>query len=65
MGQDLSQLAASGRHTPIQGALPALVAVLPWGSSFIPGAQGLGSYSFSRVHLIMVSGDRYRNMSLA
>lgn len=65
VGQDVSQLAASGRHTPIQGVLPALVAVLPWGSSFIPGAQGLGSYSFSRVHLIMVSGDRYRNMSLA
>lgn len=41
------------------------MAMLPWGSSFIPGAQGLGSYSLSRVHLIMVSGDRYRKMSLA
>lgn len=66
MGQeDVSQLTASGSYTPLQGALSALVAMLPLGSSFIPGAQELGSYSFSRVHLIMVSGDRYRKMSLA
>lgn len=31
VGQDASQLLASGRHTPIQGTLAALVAVLPWG----------------------------------
>lgn len=43
VGQGVSQLMASGSHTPTQGALAALVAMLPWGSSFIPGAQGLGS----------------------
>lgn len=29
------------------------------------GAAAPSPYSFSRVHLIMVSGERYRKMSLA
>lgn len=40
---DVSQLVASGSYALIHGALPAMVAMLPWGSSFIPGAQELGS----------------------